>query len=203
MRVQDDDHVRLDALRGVACGGEDGGSVRTARSYDLTEPVVRCEHRDGVGQLIRTETDELLDERSPGPQPFPRARLDVVRGAGKHCGQRHSLSDDDQSDDQYEKPFAETTHETDSNARADIVGAERREPRQFDRRNETSRTQKPGICKGNRPEDDLTRQPAGGLPHCGYAGPVVPRGARPRYGHPGGRSRFRSRRSRFDHRAVR
>ncbi len=210
MGVENDDHIGLDPLCGVARCREDSRSVRTGRCHSLAEPVIPRQHSDGVGQLIGAETDQLLDKCSPGSQPFARARLHVVGGARKHCGQRHSLSDDHQSDDQYEKPFAETTHETDSNARADIVGAQRREPRQFDCRNETSGTQKHGIRKGNRPghhqEGDLASHRARGMPHCGgHDGHprCVGRGCHPHHGDLGDRSRFRSRRLRFDHGAVR
>ena len=123
------------------------------RGDGLAEAEVPRQHRDAAGQLTGAETDQLLDERSAGTQPLRSARFDVVRRTGKHCGERHSLSDDHQPDDQYEKPFAETTHETDSNARADIVGAARLWPRESDCRNETFRTPNriyPGIDPGPR-----------------------------------------------------
>ena len=54
-------------------------------------------------------------QRAAGAQLLGGARLHGARGARQHCGQRHSLRDDHQTDDQHEKPFAETTHEIPSN----------------------------------------------------------------------------------------
>src|SRR5256885_14822060 len=55
------------------------------------------------------------------------------------CGERHSLGDDHQTDDQHEKPFAETTHEFDSNMLC-ILRAMRYLPRGLECGNETSGT---------------------------------------------------------------
>ena len=121
------------------------------RCDGLAEAEVARQHGHAAGQLAGAETDELLDERSAGTQAFGGTCFDVVSRTGKHCGQRHSLSDDHQSNDQYEKPFAETAHETDSNARADIVGAARPWPRECDRRNETFRTHEIRLCPGIQP----------------------------------------------------
>ena len=46
-----------------------------------------------------------------GTQLLGGARLHRAARARQHCGQRHSLRDDHQADDQHEKPFAETAHE--------------------------------------------------------------------------------------------
>ncbi len=115
MRVQQQNDVRTDALRVVLRSRENRRGVG-ARDR-LAETEVAGQHGDGAGELVGAEADQLLNERAAGTELVPGARLDVVRGTGEHCGQRHSLSDDDQPDDQYEKPFAETAHETDSNVR--------------------------------------------------------------------------------------
>src|SRR5262249_23219623 len=102
-------------LRVVLCSRQDGCAV-VARDR-LAESEVGGEHGHAVGELCGAEANELLDERSAGTQTLRRSRLHVVCRTGQHCGQRHSLSEDDEADDQYEKSFGETAHETDSNAR--------------------------------------------------------------------------------------
>ncbi len=121
MSIQEQNHVRANALSVVLGRRENGRGIGAC--HRLPESEIAGEHGDRIGELSGTETDQLLNERCAGTQLLGRARFDVVSRARQHCGQRHSLSDDDQSDDQYEKPFAETTHETDSNAR---IGHRRR-----------------------------------------------------------------------------
>src|SRR5581483_7854020 len=95
-------------------------------------------------------------------------------GAGEHCGERHSLSDDHQPDDQHEKPFAETTHENRSNPFG-IVGVSGRLPRQIKGRNETSRTSNrysdsaQGAAEGRMERGSVVRV-TGGRPSGGPQG---------------------------------
>ena len=83
-------------------------------------------------------------KRRAGTQLLRGARLDGAARADQHCGQRHSLRDDHQADDQHEKPFAETTHEIGSNM-SSIVRARRCLPRGFECGNETSDTTAPHL----------------------------------------------------------
>ena len=138
--IQQQDNVRSDASRVVSGCRKDRGFVATRHGLSKTE--IGSQYADSGRQLVGTETHELLHKGAAGAQLLCSARFDVMRRAGEHCGQRHSLSDDDQPDDQHEKPFAETTHEPRLNP-SDIVGIPGRSPREFERRNETLRTSIP------------------------------------------------------------
>ena len=87
-----------------------------AAGHRLAEAEVGRQHRHAVGQLAGAEADEVLGERAAGAQLRGGARFHGTARARQHCGQRHSLRDDDQPDDQHEKSFAETAHEIRSNA---------------------------------------------------------------------------------------
>jgi plastocyanin len=63
----------------------------------------------------------LLDEVAAGGKLLDGAAFDRSFHPRKHCDQRHTLCDDDQSDDQHEKSVAEATHDMGSNAMARIV----------------------------------------------------------------------------------
>ena len=54
-------------------------------------------------------------KRAAGAQLAGRSSLDRVFDAREHCDQRHTLSDDHQSNDQHEKLVAETAHLIGSN----------------------------------------------------------------------------------------
>ena len=114
--VQHQHQVRADALRVVARGGEDGR--RVAAGHRLAEAEVGRQHCHAVGQLAGAEADEVLGQRAARAQLRGGTAFHRTTRARQHCGQRHSLRDDDQADDQHEKSFAETTHEIRSNDRA-------------------------------------------------------------------------------------
>jgi hypothetical protein len=107
-RVEHHDHVGANAPGVVAGGREDG--ERVAARHRLPEAEIRRGRRHAVGQLAGPEAHELQRERAARAELLPGPLLDRSPGAGQHCGQRHSLSDDDQADDQHEKSFAETAH---------------------------------------------------------------------------------------------
>ena len=111
--IQHQHQVRTDALRIVACGREDGG--RVTAGHRLAEAEVSRQHCHAVGQLAGAKADEVPGQRATGTQLRGGTRLDGAARVRQHCGQRHSLGDDDQADDQHEKPFTETTHEVGSN----------------------------------------------------------------------------------------
>src|SRR5213082_3863850 len=81
----------------------------------LAKAEVRRQHGHAVGELAGAKADELLGQRASGTQLLGGAGFHGTPGADQHCGERHSLGDDTQADDQHEKPFAETTHEFGSN----------------------------------------------------------------------------------------
>jgi hypothetical protein len=111
--VEHQHHVGADALRVIARRGEDGG--RVAAGYRLTKSEVRSQHGHTVCQLAGAEADQVLGEGPSRTQLLGRPRLDGLPRADEHCGKRHSLRDDHQTDDQEEKPVAETAHESRSN----------------------------------------------------------------------------------------
>ena len=89
--IEEQHHVRADALGVVPGGREDGGCI--AARDRLAEAEVGRQHGDAVGQLPGAKADQLLGERAPGTQLLGGARLDGTPGAHQHCGQRHSLGD--------------------------------------------------------------------------------------------------------------
>ena len=108
MNVRQQDHVRADPLGVVRCGRNDRGDIAAGNGFP--EPEIRRQHAHAVGQLVGAELDQLLGEGTARAELLRRPALHVVGSTGQHCGQRHSLSDDHQPDDQYEKSFAEAAH---------------------------------------------------------------------------------------------
>ena len=91
MRIEEQHHVRADAL-GIVSGGRENGGRIAARDR-LAEAKVGRQHGHAVGQLAGAKADQVLGERAAGAQLLGGARLDRVAGADEHCGQRHSLGD--------------------------------------------------------------------------------------------------------------
>ena len=89
--IEEQHHVRADALGVVPGGRKDGG--RVAARDRLAKAEVSRQHRHAVSQLRGAKADQLLGERAAGAQLLGGARLDRVAGADEHCGQRHSLGD--------------------------------------------------------------------------------------------------------------
>ncbi len=92
----------------IVSRGELGRPVATRHGF--AEAEIGCEHAHATRELCGPEAHELLEKPATRVELADSASFDRVFYSRKHCDERHTLRDDDQSDDQREKSVAVAPH---------------------------------------------------------------------------------------------